>query len=264
LESASDSRWKALKSFIDIYSTETGLQVHPLPFFGDTYYASGTFSYYKGLALRLEKEYYVLSVDGTDPPVFWPLALHEISHCWLGNRDDVDQICSRHMPDLREIDSTTAAARVEEALCDALATRLIGPAYSIAFVHRLWTNFRRDVEFGYPSYEYRLECMARVLIDLGYREASSEIGELVDTRFERDWRDDDVSWSIEGILSITRTMPLSRTVDSLSASDDPASLFHNAWTEIENADVEQASRTINRASDEVLTSLERRSVSPDA
>jgi len=118
--SSSDKRATALQNLVCYYSHLLGLKVVPLSFFGDSYYSSGSFPYYKHFSLRLKKEYYVLSVDHTDPPVFWPLALHELAHCWLSSRNDVDRVCHDHPSDLKGIDKDLVESRLEEAFCDVI------------------------------------------------------------------------------------------------------------------------------------------------
>jgi len=124
-----DGRWAALNSFVANYASELKLQAMPLPLLGDSYFSTGSFQYYRHLALRLEREYYVVSVDASDPPVFWPLLLHEISHCWLGSRNYVEVVCGAHPDEVSRMDRRVIESRIEEALCDILATRIIGPAY---------------------------------------------------------------------------------------------------------------------------------------
>jgi len=275
LESSSDKRWAALRNFVYFYSQQIGLKTSPLPFFGEEYYSSGSFPYYRTLALRLEKEYYVLCVDHTDPPVFWPLALHEIAHCWLSNRDDVDQICGRHLPDLRRIDKDTAENRVEEALCDVVATCLIGPAYPYAFVTKLWAQFPVEVSSNYPSYRYRVECMASILDRQGFCEEAADLRDIGEGKSEHGWREEEISWSLDDLQSVADEVPspsatevkrLARGASTdleLSAPSDPASLFYAAWLSLDRADPKNTANTTDKMSQAIIRVLERRSMPSD-
>lgn len=85
----------------------------------------------------MEREYYVIAVDYSDPPLLWPLVFHEIGHCLLSVRDDVDRICEQSISWVRsDISLETIHRRLEEALCDVIATYLIGPAYPYEALHQ--------------------------------------------------------------------------------------------------------------------------------
>jgi len=273
--SVPDRRWVALNNFTSYYATELNLAVTPLPLFGYTYFSSGSFSYYKRLALRLERDYYVLSVDKADPPLFWPLALHEFSHCWLGLKDHVDRICGVHPEEMYRIERATVEERVEEALCDTLATRIIGPAYPKSYVNKLWARFPAGVVASYPSHRFRIECMARILDDMELFKAAADLRKLGDAQFTDSWRDEEVSWAINDLLDVASRLPklVSEIVDvdankavtllGRSPPKDLPTLFLACWTLVERSGPEGVPLAISRTSDAILRVLEGRTVSSD-
>jgi hypothetical protein len=245
----------------------------PLPIFGESYYSSGSFSYYKEFRIPLKKEYYVLSVNQTDPPVFWPLALHEMAHCWLGRHEYVDHICGRNQPDLRNIGQNTAANRVEEALCDIIATHVIGPSYPYAYVSKLWVTFPLPVTCNYPSHRYRIECMARVLDRQGFYEDANDLRVVGDQKFESKWQEEEVSWSLGDLLEVANELPCppldrikrltsgTSILADMDSDDDFATVFYRAWLVINSADSEQIVATVDKASKAILCFLKRCPVS---
>lgn len=219
--------------------------------------------------MRLEREYYVLSIDKSDPPFFWPIVLHELSHCWLSSRDDVDRICGRHLSDLRRIDREIAERRVEESLCDALATHLIGPSYPYAYLNKLWARFPVHVSITYPSHKFRVECMATVLDRMDCFQAGADLRNVSDGVFNGSWDDEEISWALDEIVDVTSELPLlvgedvvqraSRSLSMLDISppDDLPTLFLACWMLIDSSDLGSIYHTVDNASRSVLTVLGR-------
>lgn len=263
-----DKRWLAINNFINKYASELKLKVMPLPLFGDSYFSTGSFQYYKRLALRLEKEYYVISADASDPPVFWPLLLHEISHCWLGTRNDVDVICSGYPREVLRTDRRVVEYRVEEALCDVLATHLIGPAYAYSYIYKLWAQFARKILPLYPSHRFRIECRAKVLDKLQLYEAATDVRSIGDELFADDWYDEDISWSIDDLIDVTKELPElvspdlyfmveeSTKIRESSTPIDLPTLFLSCWMHVDEVEVNQVPSTLDKTSDIILRSLE--------
>jgi hypothetical protein len=262
-----DERWAALNSFVANYASELKLQAIPLPLLGNAYFSTGSFQYYRRLALRLEREYYVVSVDASDPPVFWPLLLHEVSHCWLGSRNYVDVICGTHSDDVGRMEREVVERRVEEALCDALATRIIGPAYPFSYFNKLWAQFPTKAAQEYPSHRFRVECMARVLDDLQFYQMAEETRSLGNERFADNWQDEDISWSINDLISVTRELPelvspelysmveeSSRTLESSPPKDLPT-LFLSCWMWVDTAELNRIPSTLDKTSTIILRTL---------
>ncbi len=265
LASASEENWRELSSFVSHYSHEFNLSTVPVVFFGAQYYSSGAFTYYKGLSLRLQKDYFVISVDRSDPPIFWPLVLHELSHCSLGSRDDVDRICGRHAGELRRITWEVAQRRLEESLCDALATRLIGPAYPHSYLNKLWARLSIPVELVYPSHEFRIECIASVLDGMKLFEEAGEIRELRDERFSKSWTDEEISFSLDDITDVASKIHTRVTSDVTrraraflkgpNKSIDLPSLLLACWMTMNESSAEEMDLMTDSASQTVLKHL---------
>jgi len=266
--SVSDRRWTALNHFVSFYTKKLSLGVAPLPLFGYSYFSSGSFSYYKRLSFRLEKEYYVVSVDKSDPPLFWSLAVHEFFHCWLGMREDIDRICSSQSIGTGRIDRTITERRVEEALCDALATRIIGPAYPHSYLHKLWAQFPVSVDVTYPTHRFRIECMAKVLDGLKLFESAKNVRDIGDAKFSDSWQDEEISWAMNEIVAVASKLPrfvkedveseAKKEIKSLDVSPpkDLPTLLLACWMFIESPGHEGAPSAVSRASDVILKVLE--------
>jgi len=266
--SVNDKRWTALNHFVSFYTQRLNFGVAPLPLFGYTYFASGSFSIYKRLSFRLEREYYVISVDKADPPIFWPIAAHEFSHCWLGRREDVDRICSNQPVGASRIDRNVTERRVEEAICDALATRIIGPAYPYSYLHKLWAQFPVSVDVTYPSHRFRIKCMAKVLEKIELYESAKNLRDTADAIFSDPWQDEDISWAINDIVATTSEMPkfvtkdiesdAKKAAESLHASPpkDLPTLFLACWTLVDNLGAGKVSSSMVRTTDAILKVLE--------
>lgn len=247
----------------------------PLPLLGDSYFSTGSFQYYRRLALRLEREYYVVSVDTSDPPVFWPLLLHEISHCWLGSRNYIEVVCGAHPDEVSRMDRRVIESRIEEALCDILATRIIGPAYPFSYFNKLWAQFPVEVTREYPSHSFRIECMARVLDELQFSQMAEETRSMGNERFADNWQNEYISWSIDDLIGVTRELPelvstelylmveeSSKTLEGSPPKDLPT-LFLSCWMLIDNAELSQIPSTLDRTSNIILRALKGRAGSSD-
>ena len=231
--------------------------------------------YYRGLSLRLEREYYVIAVDYSDPPLLWPLVFHEIGHCWLSVRDDVDRICEQSIDKIRsDISLKTVHRRLEEALCDVIATYLIGPAYPYAFLAKLWALFRGAPHPDYPSNSFRLECMARTLDSLGLSDLGNELGKIRDEKFNEAWEDEDITPLVDDILTVTSDLPklvssniLNQTKniikDSKTSGDLPA-IFLSPWLFIDEVEHDKINTQLRRVSNSLYTLLERWSKSSNS
>ena len=216
--------------------------------------------------MRLNRDYYELCVDHTDPPVFWPLTIHEIAHCWLSKHEYVDDILSQHSSNIRDISLDTAASRIEESLCDVIATKLIGPAYPLAFINRLWAQLGLEIP-DYPKNNFRIECMAKVLDLQDFNDESISLRNLSDAEFEYPYHDEEISCTLDDLCSVSQVLPsLSSEIVKkesqhplskikLEKSEDLSSIFYASWLKIIRVDGAEADSTINSVSDILLDSL---------
>jgi hypothetical protein len=274
-----DEKWMALCGFISYYAMEFKLHSLPMPLLGDSYYSTGSFEYYKKLSLRLSKEYYLVSVDSSDPPVFWPLAVHELCHCWLSSSSVVDSIYGTHANEFNGISHDIAESRIEETLCDSLATYLIGPAYPYAYIHKLWAQFPIKTSEYYPSNEYRIECMASILDELQLNNIASEIRLLAKQRFNNSWEEEEIACVTSDLAQyaqeLTRNIPQVSTQvcsEARKASkvlkDSPpenlSTLFLSCWMLIDETRPELLPASLNFTTEVLLKSLKGRSGTPNA
>jgi len=218
--------WNALRNLIRYLSNRLEMKTLPMPLLGDDYFATGSYTYFRDLSIRLRKDFYFIAVDSLDPPIFWPLIAHEIAHCWLNETRYLDRIFAS--PDVLEVKRRTSIPverRLEEVLCDMVATRLLGPAYVWAYITRLWPVFPQGVHENYPSHPFRLECM-------------------YDQRFRISWLDEEISQLKDILLEICENFPftISKSVyiEGLSATPyffdsppkDPVILFLSCWNKV--------------------------------
>jgi hypothetical protein len=264
LQSTTDSRWRALHGMLQFYSTALGIVPTPLPILGEGYNSTGSFIYYRDRMRRVQNRHYVVSVDGTDKPLFWPLALHELAHVWLGERDEVDRICENSV-EPGGLTSEEQTRRVEEALCDVLATRLIGPAYPYAFIEKLWARLEGTPGEGYPSNRFRIECMARALERQGFGNEATNLTSIGNEKFEDSWEDERIVWSIDriegsspAVLGVTESQVRR---DNAAAPLNPSILMNESWGRVDGSGLANFGSIIDALSLEVLTGLERWSVS---
>jgi len=85
--STSSPMWSHLNIVIDDLVTRLGLSSKPLPFFGSSFYCTGSFAYTeRGIPVS---PFYQVSTESHESSLFWPLLAHEIAHLKLNETDDV-------------------------------------------------------------------------------------------------------------------------------------------------------------------------------
>lgn len=232
----------ALQCLIRHISAHLKLSIQPIPILGDEYYSTGSFSYFRDLAFRLKKEYYFVAVDFLDTSLFWPLIAHEVAHCWLNETKYLKEICaSGEALNIKAKTKVPVEERVEETLCDLVATRLFGPAYTHAYNVKLWLRFPKAVHEDYPQHSFRLECMIAVLERLELDDVAGKLKELRNERFDIGWQQEEISPLKEQLLEVSENIPttISRklyekslfTTEQLFSSPprDPVLLFLTCW-----------------------------------
>lgn len=277
LDSSNDARWKHLLNFVSHYCDLLKFDTRPIPFFDDKYYSSGSFTYYKFSGAKLQTPYYILAVDQTDSPIFWPLAIHEIGHCWLSTKDLVEQICGDSRAEYSRIPIDTTASRIEEAACDVIATRLAGPAYPYAFINKLWIQLSLQESDGYPKNRFRIECMARVLQKQGFVLEAADIQEFGDQNLGS-WQDEAISWSVEPLLERTESIHtinanaietiadkvLSQPKLIIEDGADLSASLYGLWRVVDASRSENICQTIDSISELFLKKLEGSTKTSDA
>jgi hypothetical protein len=256
--SASSSS-RLLQGLVGHYAGELGFRTPIYVGFDETYFSTGSFSYYKTFGQRLPTEYFVVVVDPSDPVAVWPLFGHEIAHCWLSNYPHGDTVMANSPSD--DTDSLERQAfRVEEALCDVVATRLMGVLYPMAFVSRLFVSLgdvSTSASEGHPLFSFRIECITRTLVGMGLVAQAERVSELTEGYINTRWESDEIAWSMDAIISLARSLPRGRT-----GADSPTGHFDKAWRSM--FDGQPTTEGINSASAELLGRLERWTVPSDA
>jgi hypothetical protein len=157
-----DSRWKILEYFTSETAKQLGLNPMPIPIFGSTYYATGSFVY-SSYRLDVTRHLYQVSVDINDSALFWPLLAHELVHCKLSQIDITN--LEKKIKECRLIDETHQR-RVKESLCDCIAARIFGPSFLLAFITMSWA-FGPSAE-EYPNQDFRIKLILETLSKSGW------------------------------------------------------------------------------------------------
>lgn len=159
--STSDPMWDNLNIVIDDLVHRLGLSSKPLPFFGSSFYCTGSFAYTeRGISVS---PFYQVSTESQESILFWPLLAHEIAHLKLHETDEIRNLVrelSRH-----NLRNEKYRERLDEALCDIIATLLYGPAYIAAFGTKFWHIPDEYHDESYPSNQFRLFVMFKTIKD---------------------------------------------------------------------------------------------------
>jgi len=159
--STSDPMWSHLNIVIDDLVHRLGLSSKPLPFFGSSFYCTGSFAYTeRGIPVS---PFYQVSTESHESILFWPLLAHEIAHLKLHETDDVRNL-QRELSK-QNLRSEKYRERLDEALCDIIATLLYGPAYIAAFGTKFWQILDEYHDESYPSNQFRLFIMFKIMED---------------------------------------------------------------------------------------------------
>jgi hypothetical protein len=245
------------------FSERAGLSSLPVLVLGDSYYSTGSFAYQGPTGKRIDP-FYQVSADLTDSVLFLPALSHEVFHCRLSESG---------FPVLREVlverglREDEDAQRLEEALCDALATRIAGPAFVYAFVAKYWQN-PADEEGNHPRDSFRHSVM--------YAQLRTLFEEPILHRLTGYWQVDDRDaqreplWvvSLEIAKFASDLIPEGPSIEFLNDEDlesaehhDPIRLINAAWV-----GVLEKRWSFDEADSSVSKVLERwsRSVDPTA
>lgn len=265
---AQRNTWIALRNLVKYLSDQLKMKTLPIPLFGDDYFATGSFTYFRDLPIRLRKDFYFIAVDSLDLPIFWPLITHEIAHCWLNETEYLDKIfSSSEFQEVKRRSSIPIEQRLEEVLCDIVATRLLGPVYVWAYTTRLWHVFPQAVHENYPSHPFRLECMCEVLDRTELDDVSSSLRQLRDERFRIGWQDEEISPLKDVLLEMCDDFPCtinkSVYIRSLSATEyffesppnNPVVLFLSCWNKIHQMGITKIYELLPKFTAAILTAL---------
>lgn len=262
--------WRALRNLVKHFSEQLRLKTLPMPLLGDEYFCTGSFTYFKDLQIRLKKEFYFVSVDFLDSPIFWPLIAHEIAHCSLNETEYLRKVLvSSEAVEVKRRTIIPVEQRVEEVLCDIVATRLLGPAYVWAYITRLWLIFPLGVHEKYPSHPFRLECMCEVLDRMELDDVSADFRKLRDQRFAISWQEEEISPLRYVLIEVSENFPCAINrdiyVQGLSATEylfdspprDPVVLFLSCWNKVREEGIAKIGELLPKFASVILQALER-------
>ena len=240
--SMKEETWRAVQNFVRYVSEHLKLSISPMPILGDDYYSTGSFCYFRDLAFRLKREYYFVAVDFLDSTLFLPLVAHEVAHCWLNETGYVKKICTfSEVLDIKAKTRIPVEERIEETLCDLVATKLFGPAYLHSYNIKLWLRFPEPVHEDYPHHSFRLECMFDMLDHLELKEVTESLRKKRDERFGVSWQQEEISPLKSALLEVSKKFPttINRNLyeESLfttaqlydSPPENPVLLFLTCW-----------------------------------
>lgn len=266
-----EKSWKALKNFLGYLADQLKLKAPPIPILGNEYYSTGSFSYFKdlsSLAPHLKIEYYFIAVDSLDQPIFWPLVAHEAAHCWLSGTRFVEEICTLEMAqEIKSKNDIPLEKRVEEALCDIVATKLLGPAYTWAYITRLWLHLDRRASNSYPSHSFRIECMCTLLELMEMPEVAEKIRRLKDERVKDDWRKEEISPLKDYLVELSKGFPSAVNREHYAKSlsmvgqvftsppDNPVLLFLSCWNYLQLCGLSNLEETLPKFTSIILKVL---------
>jgi hypothetical protein len=290
VEEEAESREKevsALRGLSDELSSMLQLSRKPLTLQGNSYYAAGSFTY-KGKAFRQLKPYYIVSADAFDPPYLWALLAHELGHCKASETGYVrglyqtaeEQGLDRRIAEATNVSKTLAKAycqyRIEQCLCDMLATRLLGRAYVLAYFAKLYPTFLERAPSPWePLHQFRMECMVQVLHQEGLDESSQEVCRLRERSFETDWTKEEIAGLLDDMIRSVSAVHMfaTRNLESTSWStdvddpdkmpDDVVLLYLSCWNSVCQWHPAEHSSQIRQLCENMLGKLERLSRSPD-
>lgn len=151
--------WKHLNLVIDDLANRLGLSSKPLPFFGSSFYCTGSFAYTeRGIPAS---PFYQVSTESHESILFWPLLAHEIAHLKLKETEDASNL--RRELTKRRLNKEKFSERLDEAVCDVVAAFLCGPAYIASFGTKFWQILDEYRDESYPSSPFRLHVMFKAM-----------------------------------------------------------------------------------------------------
>ncbi|MHA1389693.1 MAG: hypothetical protein ACTSR9_14790 [Candidatus Thorarchaeota archaeon] len=260
------SRWTALQHYLEHGKQLLSIDSPVLGSFFNSYGATGRFLLDKRIGRTSSHNYFLILVDELDSPLFWPLSVHELAHCWLSSQDSVVEISSELITSL---EPEIQEGRVEEALCDAVATAIMGPSFVFSYINRLWTGFIRSNSPEYPKNSFRLKLMTRILKKNGYSDELQEIESMISDLGCDDWDDEEIANSLSSVeefaleLDFISAPPNFETeISSVSEfkknpPENLQKLFHVGWNLLNQSDIETYDEWARSINSTIQKTLER-------
>jgi len=257
------NKWRSLQYYLECGKELFSIYDPIVGSFFDRYAATGQFLLDRSIGSSSHHNYFLIFVDELDAPIYWPLAIHELAHCWLSSRNSVIEISSQIETTL---DSDIQESRIEEAMCDAIASKIMGPSYAFSYINRLWTGFSRMKGRGYPTDSFRIEVMVQILRNNGYAELQ-ELDSLIDDLEYDDWDDEEIVESLDLIDEFAIQLPfdvpnLDTEITSLddfqqNPPEDIRTLFHVGWEFMNQSTIDTYSEQLRAINHTIQETLER-------
>jgi hypothetical protein len=257
--------WRALQGLIKTVSEILEIRAPVLGAFYNTYGSTGTFILNRKIGRPFGQDYFMVMIDELDYPIFWPLVIHELSHCWLSSQNIIEEISSQIHS---ELEPKIVERRVEEALCDAVATSFMGPSYVYSYINRLWPTFSMRNSIEYPSDAFRLEMMIRILKQTNHDKVA-DIETMIEDNISIDWANEEIVASMILIEEFTKQLPFSSKPEDFVSNIDSVdefvknppenlqNLFHTGWTLLNLSNIDVYSDDFKRINSVFLELLER-------
>jgi hypothetical protein len=261
--------WPAFSKLITWLSRTLGLDQIPIPMLGGAYFTS---SLYREQFQAEIPHYYLTSADAFDETLYWPLMAHELAHCKLNETSHVKTALreARKRGVDRKLGAEACQRRLEQVLCDVLATRLLGPAFALSFAQKLEPVFSFPLPIDEPSFQLRLECIASTLEDAELTDTAKTIRSVGQEHFETDWNDDPLAVLKLTLIRACDDQPVLISKDGYAASmkacsslqmeklpSDPVLLFQTAWLSIASSVDSCSPSFVHKLSESIMANLER-------
>ncbi len=168
--SRSEPNFRKLQLVVKKIWQDLNLEFNPTCFFSEDYYCVMPYGLYSEIGVPSPNRF--ISIDNTDPVLFWPLVVHEIAHFKI--LQDVDNELIQILSDFRLPE--TLIDKAEESISDLIGIQYFGEAYFYASLLKLW-NFRdTPANPSHPSENFRFYLMKECLRENGI-EPSLNLGE---------------------------------------------------------------------------------------
>ena len=251
--SMGDDRLPILKYVVFDANKRLNISSKPIPFFGDSFYCTGSFLY-RRYQLELTPLYQI-AVNVTDPVIFWVLVAHEVGHCKLSEMGIPENLKRRLIE--HGFGSEKYIRRLNEILSDSLAVRIYGPAYFASFVNRfLLISDLLTVDY-YPRFHFRLLLMSKILLNFWHFDTNRFV--VID---ERDAEREEIAFLTDDIIDVcTGVVPsVTNFEQSIKYVDDLSRipkgrvdiLYNAAWLSFL-----QGKKNLERISEDVFRVLKR-------
>ena len=272
-------KWISLQNFVFHLSDQIELTKRPVSILGDDYFATGS-PMYREYGIQIEKPFYIVVADRFDYPLFWTLSAHELAHCRLSETEHLRKLykIANEMNLFRRLRMDYCQKRIEQAMCDIIATRLLGPAFVYAYFLRLYPDFLENNAEEEPSHQFRIECMTETLECAELHQIANWIREKRDEKFRKSWEDEEISSLKEVLLKLSDGFPLSidkrryehySSIVSVPKPDyyllkDPISLSMACWFKVAETGIGKTLNSFEKLSSVFITELKRASSSANS